>query len=61
MHGVGLNLTVMSHCGGLYFGIVVDRDLVDDAWPLAAALHEAQAELVALVPRRAKAAATRGG
>jgi WS/DGAT/MGAT family acyltransferase len=49
MHGVGVNITVMSYCGGLDFGIVADRDLVDDAWPLAAALAEAQAELVALV------------
>lgn len=51
MHGVGLNLTVMSYCGGLNFGIVADRDLVPDAWPLAAALRTAQDELTALAPR----------
>ena len=56
-HGVGLNLTVMSYCGGLDFGIVVDRDLLDDAWPVAAALREAQAELLALVPEHARAGA----
>lgn len=50
MHGVGVNLTVMSYCGGLDFGVVCDRDLVDDAWPIAAALRDAQAELVALLP-----------
>jgi WS/DGAT/MGAT family acyltransferase len=47
MHGIGLNLTVMSYCGGLDFGIVADRDTVDDAWPLAEALAAAQAALVA--------------
>ena len=50
MHGVGLNITVMSHCGRLHFGIVADRDLVDDPWPLAASLATAQDELLALVP-----------
>jgi WS/DGAT/MGAT family acyltransferase len=49
MHGVGLNITVMSYCGGLNYGIVVDRDMVDDAQPLTEALERAQAELVALV------------
>jgi len=36
--GMGLNITVMSYCGKLDFGIVVDRDQVDDAWPLIDAL-----------------------
>ena len=35
MHGVGLNITVMSYLGGLNFGVVADRDMVDDPWPLA--------------------------
>lgn len=48
MHGVGLNITVMSYLDGLNFGIVTDRDLVADARPLAEALREAQRELVAL-------------
>jgi WS/DGAT/MGAT family acyltransferase len=47
--GVGVNLTVMSYCGSLDFGIVADRDIVADAWPLAEALREAQDELLALV------------
>ncbi len=49
MHGVGLNITVMSYCGDLNFGVIADRDIVADAWPLAAALAAAQAELVELV------------
>jgi WS/DGAT/MGAT family acyltransferase len=44
--GVGLNITVMSYCGGLDFGIVADRELVPDPWPLAAALRRAQEELL---------------
>jgi WS/DGAT/MGAT family acyltransferase len=42
--GVGLNMTVMSYRGHLDFGIIADRDQVDDAWALidgsAAALDE---------------------
>ena len=49
MHGVGLNITVMSYCGELCFGVVADRDLVDDAWPLTDELSRAQDELLALV------------
>jgi WS/DGAT/MGAT family acyltransferase len=49
LDGCALNITVMSYCGGLDFGVVVDRDIVDDAWPLTDALSRAQAELVALV------------
>jgi len=49
MHDVGLNLTVMSYCGRLDFGIVADRDLVDDAWPLADALGRSHDELLALL------------
>jgi hypothetical protein len=48
-HGTDLNITVMSHSGGLNYGIVVDRDAVDDAWPLAAAIDRAHADLLALV------------
>lgn len=46
--GTGLNITVMSHAGSLNYGIVADRDAVDDAWPLAAAIDRAQAELLAI-------------
>ena len=32
--GVGLNITVMSYLDHLDFGIVADRDQVDDVWTL---------------------------
>jgi hypothetical protein len=38
----------MSHAGGLNYGIVADRDRVNDAWPLAAAIDDAHAELLRL-------------
>jgi diacylglycerol O-acyltransferase len=57
MDGIGLNLTVMSDADGLNFGVVADRELVDDPWPLAEALSRAQAELLALVDRAAVPAA----
>jgi diacylglycerol O-acyltransferase len=42
--GVGLNMTVMSYRDRMDFGIVSDRDQIDDVWPLmrgaAAALDE---------------------
>ena len=47
-HGTGMNITVMSHAGSLNYGIVVDRDAVDDAWPLATAIDRAHADLLAL-------------
>ncbi len=46
MHGVGLNTTVMRFSGVTNLGIIADRDIVPDDWPLAAALAAAQAELV---------------
>ena len=39
--GVGLNITCMSYLDHVDFGIVVDRDQVDDAWPLMDAVREA--------------------
>jgi diacylglycerol O-acyltransferase len=42
--GVGLNMTVMSYRDHVDFGIITDRDQIDDAWALmdgtAAALDE---------------------
>jgi diacylglycerol O-acyltransferase / wax synthase len=43
--GAGLNITVMSYRGHLDFGIVMDREQVDDAWPLFDALREALAAM----------------
>ncbi len=52
--GMGLNITVMSYCGHLDFGIVADRDQMPDVWCLIDWLGE---ELADLRPprRRAKA------
>ncbi len=32
--GMGLNITVMSYCGNLDFGIVADREQMRDVWKL---------------------------
>ena len=44
--GMALNITVTSYNGHLDWGIVVDRDIVDDAWPFYDGLVAAQAELL---------------
>jgi diacylglycerol O-acyltransferase / wax synthase len=43
--GVGLNITVMSYLDHLDFGIVSDRDQIDDVWPLLDRLRDALDEL----------------
>ena len=43
--GVGLNITVMSYRDKLDFGIVVDREMTDDAWSLMDAARNAMEEL----------------
>jgi WS/DGAT/MGAT family acyltransferase len=43
--GVGLNLTVMSYLDHLDFGIVADRDQVDDVWSLMDGLRHSFDEL----------------
>ena len=48
--GIGLNITVMSYCGHIDFGIVADRDQMPDVWKLIGWLGEALAELQAAVP-----------
>jgi len=48
--GVGINITLLSYRDQLDFGIVVDREMVDDAWDLIERLRAAHAELMALVP-----------
>ena len=54
--GMGLNITVMSYCGHLDFGLVADRDQMPDLWQLmelarrgarGAAAHEAQPARIA--------------
>jgi diacylglycerol O-acyltransferase len=53
--GVGLNITVMSYLDQLDFGIVADRDQVDDAWSLLEGLRHALDELTEAVQRPAPA------
>lgn len=43
--GMGLNITVMSYCGHLDFGIVADREQMPDVWSLIGWLGEALEEL----------------
>jgi diacylglycerol O-acyltransferase / wax synthase len=43
--GMGLNITVMSYCGLLNFGIVSDREQMPDLWSLMEWLRDGLAEL----------------
>jgi WS/DGAT/MGAT family acyltransferase len=43
--GMGLNITVMSYCGRMDFGIVADRDQMPDVWNLIDWLGQALDEL----------------
>jgi WS/DGAT/MGAT family acyltransferase len=43
--GMGLNITVMSYCGHLDFGIVADREQMRDVWKLIGWLQESLGEL----------------
>ena len=43
--GIGLNITVFSYEDSLEFGIVVDREQVDDPWPILGALRAGLREL----------------
>ena len=43
--GVGLNITCLSYLDGVDFGIVCDREMVDDAWSIMAAVEASLAEL----------------
>ncbi len=54
--GVGLNITVLSYRDRLDFGIVADREQVDDVWSLIAGMSVALAELESLLPAAAPAA-----
>ena len=44
--GAGLNITVMSYEDRIDFGIVADRDMVDDVWTLKDATESAMEELL---------------
>ena len=43
--GMGLNITVMSYCGHLDFGLVADRDQMPDLWSLLGWLEDSLDEL----------------
>jgi diacylglycerol O-acyltransferase / wax synthase len=43
--GMGLNITVMSYCGHLDFGVVADREQMRDVWKLIGWLDDALDEL----------------
>ena len=43
--GIGLNITVFSYQDSLEIGIVVDREQVDDPWPIFSALRAGLREL----------------
>ena len=45
LDGLGLNITVFSYRDKLEFGIVGDRELIDDPWPVLEGLGDALAEL----------------
>jgi len=44
--GMGLNITVMSYCGHLDFGIVADREQMRDVWELMGWLEDSLEELM---------------
>jgi WS/DGAT/MGAT family acyltransferase len=46
--GMGLNITVTSYNGNLDWGIVSDRDMVDDLWPMMDGIEKASAELLSM-------------
>jgi WS/DGAT/MGAT family acyltransferase len=43
--GMGLNITCMSYCGHIDFGLVADRDQMPDLWRVMGWLHDALDEL----------------
>ncbi|HEX8054489.1 MAG TPA: wax ester/triacylglycerol synthase family O-acyltransferase [Thermoleophilaceae bacterium] len=54
MDGVGLNITVLSYNGRLDFGIVADREQIEDAWPLMRKLGESLDEIDETICRSGK-------
>jgi WS/DGAT/MGAT family acyltransferase len=49
MDGVGLNITCLSYRDHVDFGIVADREMIDDAWPLMNAVRSGMADLDAVI------------
>jgi hypothetical protein len=62
--GVGLNMTVMSYRDHVDFGLVADRNLMGDTWPLMEGLERALDELCEVICAKKRAprrAASRNG
>jgi hypothetical protein len=53
--GVGLNITVMSYQDRLDFGIIADRDAIDDAWTMMDSMANALDELMEVICGRRRA------
>jgi diacylglycerol O-acyltransferase / wax synthase len=47
--GVGLNITCLSYRDHVDFGIVADREMIDDAWPIMGAVSSALDDLDSVV------------
>jgi WS/DGAT/MGAT family acyltransferase len=60
-HGMGLNITVVSYCGALDFGLVAARRAMTDVHVLARALEDAHAELLRLTGRQNERGAAHRG
>ena len=61
LDGVGLNMTVMSYRDHMDFGIIADRDQVDDTWGLLDRTREALDEFERVVVGRTKRARSKNG
>jgi diacylglycerol O-acyltransferase / wax synthase len=58
-HGLGMNVTVVSYCDQVDWGVVGDPEQIGDAWGLIERIAGAQGELLALVAPLETAAASR--
>jgi diacylglycerol O-acyltransferase len=54
--GMALNITVTSYNGSLDWGIVVDRDIVEDPWSMIDGIRDAEAELLERSAKHSKSA-----
>jgi diacylglycerol O-acyltransferase len=50
--GLGLNMTVMSYRDHIDFGLVGDREMVGDLWPMMAGLEESLEELCEVICKK---------
>ena len=54
-------MTVMSYCDRLDFGLVGDRDQIDDLWPLMRGIERALDDMEEMICGKKRAAAPRSG